>query len=188
MALPDQQINTGSFVSTTSVLDVQQLYATDVTSSEFKELLVRLFQNFNNLSLSMNTREAGFYFLEEFVTGQLWHNPLSADPNNQIQGFRKVLFTSSDPSLGEADILPAGTTPIPHGLSPAISTSSTYTGWKFTRILGVASNTISRLYYPLNFSGPTSISAFADATNVTIVNNSTFTFDKVQVVLEYLKF
>ena len=90
MALPEQRINTGSFVPTTNIWDVARLYEIAVDSPEFKELLVRLYQNVNTIAIALNTKDSALYFLEEFVTGQLWFNANSSDPNDQNQGFRRV--------------------------------------------------------------------------------------------------
>ena len=40
----------GAYVVTTNVWDVSQLYSIDVKSPEFQELLVRLYQNVNNIA------------------------------------------------------------------------------------------------------------------------------------------
>jgi len=62
--------NVGSFVPTTNIWDVQRLYEVDIKSPEFKELLVRLYQNVNNIALSLNSRDAGYYDNTEFINGQ----------------------------------------------------------------------------------------------------------------------
>jgi len=188
MVLPEQRINTGSFVPTTNIWDVSRLLEVEVTSPEFKELLVRLYQNVNALSLALNTKDSALYFQEEFVSGQVWTNLLSSDPNDQIQGFRKVIMASSNPLIPDPPVLPAGITNFPHGLVPLPSTSATYTGWKFVEIRGVASNTQTLLYYPINYAGVNNIAAFVNATNVVVENNSGIDFDKVIIVLEYIKF
>jgi hypothetical protein len=62
----------GSFVGTTNVWDVSQLYDVDINSDQFKELLVRLYQTVNNIALALNTKESGYYPLNEFMTGQIY--------------------------------------------------------------------------------------------------------------------
>ena len=42
--IPDQ-VNSGSYIGTTQVWDVSQIYDIEVNSPEFKELIVRLYQN-----------------------------------------------------------------------------------------------------------------------------------------------
>jgi hypothetical protein len=191
MAGVNERINTGLFVPTTEILAIlSELRSSSKNSEEFKDLIVRLGEVVNRVNLALNKKESGLYFEEEFLNGNLWGNLLSTDPENQVQEYWKVLRESSDPwaNPAEADVLQAGTTNFAHGLSPAASTSSIYTGWKIVDLYGGATNTVSRAYYPLNFSGATYISARADATNVIIDNQSGVTFDKVDIVLRYLKF
>ena len=64
----------GAFVPTNLIWDVQQLQSVDVNSPEFKELLVRLYQNINNIALVLNIKDTGMYQLSEFVNGQLFFN------------------------------------------------------------------------------------------------------------------
>ena len=174
MAVPGQQTNTGSFVDTSSNITAQQIYSANVNSEEFKYLLVRLAESLEKIQVNLNTREAAFYVLEEFLTGQLWHNPNSTNPLNQRQGFRKVVTATS---------LTAGTTNLPHGLTIGST-------WKFTNITGAATLTTTPVAYPLPYAsnGANDIVMRVDATNVIIENNSGIAFDDVEVVLEYVKF
>ena len=190
--MAEQQINTGLFVPTTEIFDVVSgLQQADISSSEFKELLIRLAQHVNRINIALNLKESGLYFEEEFVNGKLWPNLSSTRPDNQIQSFHKLLIESSDPHANppESAILPtASTQNFAHGLSPVASTSSTSTGWKFLNVWGMANNTVSRVYYPINYTGVTNISAHITATNVVVTNNSGVNFDKVYIVVEYIKF
>jgi hypothetical protein len=169
----DQQSNTGSFVPTTNVWDISRLYEVDVGSQEFKELLVRLYQNVNNISLVLNTKDSGQYFNEEFVTGKSFFNPNSTDPLNTRGVYRKVIDTG---------ILAAGAKSVAHGLNPVSS-------WKFIYIGGAASNTTTLTYYPLPFAGiaGNNISITVNATNIIITNNTGSTFTDSYVILEYVK-
>ena len=169
MALPEQQINTGLFRPTTTILDVSRLQDINVTSPEFKELLVRLYQTVSNIDIAVNLKESSLYFLEEFVTGQLWHNTADPDPNNQRQGFRKVITGTT---------LGAGVTNFAHGLT----ITST---WKLTHLYGGASDSVGMVYYPITHP---LIAAHVDVTNVVVNNTTGVTFDNVEIVIEYLKF
>ena len=111
----EQQINTGSYVPTTNIWDVAQLYEVDVNSPEFKELLVRLYQNINNIALVLNTKSTGYYIEEQFVSGKLFFNPASNDPTLRRPGFIKTI------NMGP---LGAGVTAIDHG----IGVTSTFCG------------------------------------------------------------
>ena len=172
---PDQEINTGSFVNTTQVWDLGQLQNVDITSPEFKELLVRLYQQINNIALVLNLKKSGYYILEEFVTSALYFNPNSTDPLMLRPEFRKTF------NIGP---LPGSVTTVAHNL--AITNL-----WQFTHIYGVASDNIGFNYYPLPFAsaaGATNIELRVDATNIIITNNSGIAFTSSVVVLEYLKF
>jgi len=77
--IPDQQINTGSFVQQTPIFDVSRLYEVEVGSPEFKELIVRLAHQTNNISLVLNNKQSGYYLLEEFITGNNYFNTTSSN-------------------------------------------------------------------------------------------------------------
>ena len=172
--IPDQQINTGSFIPTTNVWDVSQLYSVDVGSPEFKELLVRLYQNVNNIALVLNTKYSGFNLLEEFVNGKLYYNLVSSNPLDLRPSFTKVIDI---PALGP------GVNNFSHGLTIG-------TTWSFNYIGGAVSNTGTNNYLPLPFAsagGANNIEVRLDATNVIITNNSGLVFTAGRIILEYLK-
>lgn len=168
--IPDQQQNTGSYISTTQVWDVGSIYSLDVRSPEFKELIVRLYQQINNVSLALNTKDSGFYLNEEFNTGINVFNPTSTNMLDLRPLFRKVI------NIGA---LPAGATVVAHGI-PIIA------GYQFVKINGAASRTTAPLvFHPIPSA---TISVIVDATNVTITNGSGVAFQQAVVVLEYVKF
>lgn len=170
----DQQINTGSFVPTTNIWDVSQLYELDVNSAEFKELLVRLYQNVNTIAIVLNTKATGYYINEEFVSGKLFFNPNSNDPLLLRPGFIKTINTGA---------LGAGVTAVNHD----IAVTNTFK-WMF--IYGAATDTNTVVGYPLPFAGAAgnNIEVSVTATQVLINNNSGVTFTDSQVTLEYCKF
>lgn len=172
--IPNQQMNTGSYVTTTNVWDVGQLHEVNVNSPEFKELLVRLYQNINNISLVLNTKSTGYYIDQEFVSGKLFFNANSNDPQLLRPGFIKYVNTG---------ILGAGVTSINHN----IAVTSTFQ-WMF--ISGAATNTVALTGYPLPFAGATgnNIEVTVTSTQIVINNNSGVTFTNSQVTLEYCKY
>jgi hypothetical protein len=171
--IPNQQINTGSYVPTTNVWEVARLYEVDVNSPDFKELLVRLYQNVNNIAIALNTKATGYYLNEEFVSGKLFYNPASNDPLELRPGYIMVVNTGA---------LGAGVTAINHN----ITVTNTF-HWMF--IYGAATNTGTLIGYPLPFAGATgnNIEVSVTATQVLINNNSGVTFTDSQVTLEYCK-
>jgi hypothetical protein len=175
------QANPGSFIPTTNIWDVSALYSTEVTSPEFKELLVRLYQNINLVALSMNTRDAGYYVMTEFVNGQIFFpNPSLTSVTTQAPTFRpvfrKVINFGALPNTG--------TKSVAHG----ITITSTFS---FTRIYATASDQSGMNYIPIPYASPVlvnNIELNVDATNVNITtgsNRSNFTI--CYVILEYIK-
>lgn len=172
MPYTDQQINTGSFVPTSNIWDVQQIASVDVRSPEFKELLVRLYQNLSLMANVLNSKDSGFYLREQFLTGQAWFNPLSTEPQKLRGSFRKVI---------DIGTVGAGVITVAHGLALT-------TDWKFTYINGAVTNTATLIGYPLPFVGAAGyIELRIDATNVIVNNTTGVTFDYGYVVLEFLK-
>lgn len=176
--IPDQQINTGSFVQQTPIFDVGRLYEIDVNSEEFKELIVRLYQQVNNVSLALNNKISGYYIEEEFVTGANYFNPNSTF-DNQLElrpEFTKTFNIGALP-LG---VLP----PVAHGL--AVTNT-----WQFTHIYGAATkNTAPFESYPIPYAGAAGsyISLNIDGTNIYLDNNSGIAFTSCIVTLKYLKY
>jgi hypothetical protein len=170
------QENTGSFVQTTQIWDIGQLYEVDVNSEEFKELLVRLHQQINNIAVVLNTKKTAYYLQQTFNNSSQWYNPSSADPNMLRPGYTKVI------SVGA---LGAGVTNTAHGIT--IGAGSTI---KFTYIGGAATDSVGLNFYPLPYAGggAADIQVRVDATNVIITNNSGIVFTSAEIVLEYLEY
>lgn len=171
----------GSFVPTTQVWDVAAIQEIDVTSPEFKELMVRLYQQINNIAVVLNTKDTGLYQLSEFVNGQLYfNNPAYNSGTPFLGGGRQVLRM-----VVNFGALPnTGTKSVPHGLMCTGQTT-------FTRIYGTASDISGKNYIPLPYASPTAannIELKVDATNVTIITGSDRSnFTITYVVLEYLQ-
>ncbi len=184
------QTNPGSFVTTTYTLDPSEIYQLSGESTALQQVLVRLYQSFNYMSLSMNTRDAGLYVQEEFVCGQIYYpNPSNTSTTGTMplsaeyrQVFRKVIDFGALPN--------ATTKSVPHGID-TLPTSGTYLGFTFTRIYATASDTTNELYIPIPFASSTAgdiISLDVDDTNVNITTASDKTnYNITYVILEYLK-
>jgi len=178
MAQPSQY---GAFVNSTYIWDVQELYQTDVTSPEFKELLVRMYQNINAISLVLNVKDTGMYETMEFVNGQTYFsNPKLNSSTPQTAQPRQVFRT----------VINFGTLPNTTTKSVAhnISTNAAMT---FTRIYGAASDTSGKNYIPLPYASPTSannIELSVTSSNVVVTTGSNRSnFNVCYIVLEYLK-
>lgn len=162
--------STGQFVPTTNVWEYGQIETMDPNSDEFKQLLVRLYQNINLMALAINSKEAGQYLLEEFNTGQQWF----AASNNQLDlrnGFRIGVNFGALPNAGAKSVA--------HGITVDANL-------KWTDIYGAATNPTALQGIPLTDGSITSI--VADATNVTITTSANLTsFTECTVILEYCK-
>jgi hypothetical protein len=175
MANYADELNPGQLLGTTQIYDLSGYKGEDFN--------VRLRQNFNNVLLTLNTKDSGYYSQEEFVNGQLFYpdysrvNSGNTAPPTFRQIYRKVIETGQLPD--------AGTTNTAHGLN--------VTGnFIFTRIYGCASDQTGNVYIPLPYSsaaGATNIELSVSALTVDIVTASNRTaFTKSHVVLEYIKF
>lgn len=169
--MANQQQNTGSFVQTTQVWDIGQLYEVDVSSPEFKDLLVRLYQQINNISLVLNTKKSAYYLQEIFNNSSQWFNPNSTKPEMLRPGFHKVVLFGT---------VNAGVNTQAHGIN--VTAGGTIT---FTSISGAANDYTTPQSYALPNNG---ITLYVDATNVVINNGSGVTFDNAYVVLEYMEY
>jgi hypothetical protein len=171
----------GSFVGTTNVWDVSSLYSIDVTSPAFKELLVRLYQNLNLISTVLNTKDTGYYDLQEFVNGQLWFpNPALNSNSTTNPTYRQVLRKV----INFGPLPNTATKSVPHNITCTKATT-------FTRIYGAASDTTGFNYIPLPYASPTvanNIELLANGTNVTVITGSNRSnFNICYIVLEYLQ-
>lgn len=175
--MPNGPVVYGGFVPTTNVWDTAQVYETDVNSVQFKELLVRLYQDVNRIALVLNTKDTAIYDnTSPLVNGQAWF-PNSANVTN-LADYRQVYRTVVD-----FGALTNGTTKSqPHYIECTA-------GVTFTRIYATASDTTGFNYIPIPYAGSAgdNVEINVDSTNVNITTNSDRTnFNVCYVILEYL--
>ncbi len=170
---------------TNYIFDVSQLYEVDVKSAEFKELLVRLYQNVNAMNMAINAKESSYYDLNEFINNQFFFpNPQynSGVTNTLKPNYRSVIRKVFNFPQVAGVALGPGTTTIAHNIAISSGTS-------FTRIYGTASDRTSNNYYPLPWAsaaGLTNIELLVNATDISVTNNSGIVFDVCYVILEFL--
>lgn len=179
--MPNEQ-EVGNFVLTNYIWDVAQLYDIEVTSPQFKELLVRLYQNINSISLALNIKDTGVYYTYPFVNGQIFFpNPaLVVSNTTTTQEFRQVyrltIYFGALPNTG--------TKSVPHGITVTPATT-------FTRIYGTASDTTGKTFVPIPYSSATlvdNIELYVDATNVNIITaTNDSNYNVCYVIVEYLQ-
>lgn len=172
----------GSFVPTTHIWDIGYFMELDVTSREFKELLVRLYHNVNLIATVLNSKDTGIYDTSIFVNGQQFFPNTAAPGTSAISSnfrpvYRKVINFGALPNNN--------ITSIAHGI-----TCSAYT--TFTRIYGVATKpTVPYSYIPLPFvdSGGNHIELNVDNANVNIITtDDRSAYTQCYVIVEYLMY
>lgn len=170
-----------SSIPTTAVLDVSDVYSTEVTSPEFKELIVRLYQNFNMMLLAINDKDTGIYDTDEFITGQsFFSNPNLNSTTSSIaterEVYRKVINFESLPN--------ATTKSTAHGIT--IDANVT-----FTRIYGASSNAAGTSFIPLPHSSTTlnkNVELIVTNTNVSVITGIDMSaYTRTYIVLEYIR-
>lgn len=176
----------GLYIPSTYLWDVEQVSKIDVNSPEFKELLIRLYQNINSICIAVNLKDSAYYNTQEFVNGQSWFpNPAynSANTVNTTvatfrQNYRQVVNFGALPNAAEKSVAHY----IP--FDPAYS---------FTRLYAVATDPVGLTSIPIPYvdvagTGAANIQLDIDSTNVNITttaNSSNYTI--CYVVIEYLK-
>jgi hypothetical protein len=164
---------TGTFLPTTQVWDI--IGDEDLSNSQIKELIVRLYQNLNTMALATNNKDTGVYDTVDFVTGSTFFpNPAGSTQINR-QVIRKVVNFGALPNTG--------TKTVAHNITVTA-------GVTFTRIYGCASDTTGFNYIPLPFASTVlanSVQLSVNNTNVVITTGSNRSnFGTTYVVLEYL--
>lgn len=181
MATTNPNMNTGSFIATTNVWDTSQLEDIDVNSPEFKELLVRLYQNINNIVLILNTKDTGIYSQTEFINTQQYFPQQSVifgtnQETNYRTVYRKVINFGALPNAGSKSV--AHNIPVDERYS-------------LTRLYASATNPVSTFsLIPIPFASPVlneNIKIEMTGTNITIttgINRTAYTI--CYVVAEYI--
>jgi hypothetical protein len=84
----------GAFLPLNYVWDPESIKKMDVNSSDFKELIIRLYQNTGNITQAVNNKDTGIYDTSEFVTGATFYpnvNPIAGAPQDRRQVYRSVV-------------------------------------------------------------------------------------------------
>lgn len=171
--------NSGLYIPNTFLFDLGSIQDIDINSPEFKELLVRLYQNLNDVSLALNLKDSGYYITTEFNTSKLLFNA-SNDFNNLRPIYRTVVNFGALPA--------AGTKSVAHGI---VGIGATYS---FVTINGAAFNPSTSTGIPIPYPSAAAIASnleiTVDATNVNITTGGTdySAYTRTLIVLEYVKF
>ncbi len=174
--IPNSTSNAGLYIPLSNVWDVTRINQIPVNSPDFKQLIVSLYQNINNVVLSLNRKDSGLHDVTEFITGAQWFNPDPSRIGQPRTEYRKVINFGA---LGVA------TKSVAHGIACTTTT-------QFVHIYAVASKkTVAFSYLPIPYASvvavANNIEISVDATNVTIANGiDRSAYDTCTVVLEYL--
>jgi hypothetical protein len=173
----------GAFLPTTDDFDVEAIYQLDI-DPKLQDLIIRLYQSYNDIANITNIKDSGYYLPTEFVTGQQWF----ADPSlsSTASNTQTVITRQVYRQVVDFGALPnAGSRSVAHNIEGISSETS------FTRIYGAATNPTALEYIPLPFvhiSG-SHVEVKVNATDVTIrtggIDYSAYTTS--YIVLEYLK-
>lgn len=177
--MPDMPPPDAILIPTTRVYDIEQL---EIENAGLKEFLVQLTQTVNTMSLVMNMKDSGYYFLTEIVNSQ-YYFPLPRTSYETIQEPRPVYRTTV---WWNKPLPNVGTDTQAHNIVGIDA------NFRFTRIYGCASKpTVPFSYIPLPFASPTAgrdILLAVDATNVIITTAFNYSaYTSTFIVLEYIK-
>ena len=65
--------NTGVFLPTTEIIDIQFIYDNKNLQQDLKEMLIRIVQAFNDSNTAVNFKDTAIYSLSEILNGQLFY-------------------------------------------------------------------------------------------------------------------
>lgn len=175
-----QTLNFGAYLPTTSSWEIQNIQASHHIDPKLKEVLIRIYQQMNNISNVVNYKETSIYDINEFLTGQIYFPTMGpAQTNSSEIQYRPVFRTSY--MFGP---LPNNATQtLPHQLP-------VNDGWIFTRIFGTAFQPGAQNSIPLPYASATSdnVELYVTNTDITIITNSaTFISYSGYITLEYIK-
>jgi len=128
----------GIFVPTTRLLSLTRIYDMNPDTREFKDLLINLSRNINNIATILNKKTNGIHPLVEFLSGNTFFpNPAYSSKSNNSpvyrSEYRKVINFGALPNV-------ASTKSVAHKLN--FNSKTVFTG-----IYGTASDTTSNKYY-----------------------------------------
>lgn len=174
------QVSLGVLLPTTDAWDPSQLNTVKL-DPEFKEVLVRLYQNLSNMANAVNLKQSAYYVQTEFLDGGLFFpNPSLSSTTPQAPtyraDFRKVINFGALPN--------AGTKSLPHGLL----ITDTYS---FTHVYGAATDQTAMAGIPLPYPSTialNTIELWVDAVNVNVRTTANYSnYNVSYIILEYIK-
>jgi hypothetical protein len=185
MPIYPSNVGPGLFLPTTQLIDTQAISQNETIDDNFKQVMIRIVQAFNDYAYAINLKDTGMYNLTEFVTGQVYFpNPALTSTTAQAPVFRQVFR-----SVVNFGALPnTANKAVAHGLTITANTT-------FTAIYATATNTaavfpvVASIPIPITFAATGNIIDLrVDSTNVNIETTFNATaYNVCYVVLEYIK-
>lgn len=190
--VPDQNSATGLYLQQTPTFDTQTIAETEVTSPQFKELIIRLQNQVNLISSAVNQKETGLNVLEEYRDAVNWFptNTFTNVPPNQLDlrpEFRKVVNFGALPAIGPKSV--------PHNIPIANSTVGGINPYICVGIEGYATKQttagVGIRWLPLPYASNvanTNIEVYVTATHVVVTTAIDYSaYTECYFVLKYLK-
>jgi len=178
MASPLQN-NLGLFIPTTNVYEINQIQQQGLSKELLTTIFTHLYQDMNNVAISLNLKDSGYYFNTNFINGQvLFPNPNVSNPNYAgRQIFRTVINFGALPNTTRATV--------PHNINVMFS-------YSFTRIYGCSTNPTTLAFIPIPYASASSVAnnveLSVDSTNVYITTGTNMSaYTTTYVVLEYVQ-
>jgi len=171
----------GIDVPNTFVLDIGQIQELAIDPN-FKELLVRLYQNLNIMCLALNDKTGGYYTLNQFVTGNTYF-PDTVGTGVAVGLIQSEYRPSTRIVINFGALPNAGTKSVPHGITVTADTS-------WVLIMGTATDPIGLTGIPIPYASSVAadiVELYVDATNVNVTTNGNLTnYTTTLIVLEFL--
>ena len=169
-------MKTGIFV-TSKIFSVGDIYKYNINSKEFKDFLVRLTRNLDNLTKVVNLKTSGSHPLSEFLTSETFFPSASATTRN-IENRPVTCITISFGALPNT-----ATKSVAHNI-----TFDANTTFVEKSIMSTSTSLVKAISIPHASSTAIDIVEFdIDSTNINITTGKDMTaYDKTVVVLKYI--
>lgn len=174
------QLSFGSFVASTYNWEISQLQDLNIDPG-LKELLIRLYQNLNTISVVLNTKDTGLYVDQEFINSQQFF------PNPTLNS-----TTAQSPTMRQAYRLVVNFGALPNATTKSVAHGLTITsGYSLTRLYAASTKNDQTSFLPIPYASTTlnqNILLNMDTTNINITTGIDYSaYTITYVVVEYIK-
>lgn len=173
-----------NLLPTTDIFNVSNIESMNVSSPDFKQLIVKLAQNANQQNLAINSKGSGTYSSLEDLSGNTYAIGTGSSATGVVNtakgSYIKLITFGALPIASTAKS-------IAHGIPFTAA-------YKIIRISGGATNPTTQVYIPLPFSHPDSaaygISLLVNATHVIVTTGTAdwSAWTETFIFIEYVKY